>query len=80
MKGALHGSKESGRIENEGVVDHPALHGCHESKTTAGLFKHDTRDISFTLVVDNFGIEWTNEADLDHLITSLENKHDMKVS
>ena len=44
-----------------------------------GLFKHETRTISFTLVVDDFGIKWTNKDDLDHLLNSLEKKYSMKV-
>ena len=46
---------------------------------TVGLFKHETRDISFTLVVDDFGIKWKKKEDLDHLLNSLEKKYAMKV-
>jgi hypothetical protein len=78
IKGAWYGLKESGRIANEDLVDHLIKHGYHESAFTVGLFKHETRDISFTLVVDDFGIKWRNKDDLDHLITSLEKKYNMK--
>ena len=54
---ALYGLKESGRIANEDIVDHLALHGYSESDITVGLFKHESRNISFTLVVDDFGIK-----------------------
>ena len=60
IKKALYGLKESRRIANEDMIDHLASFGYHESKFTKGLFKHDTRDISFTLVVDDFGIKWIN--------------------
>ena len=79
IKGAWYGLKESGQIANEDLVDHLAAHGYHESKFTVGLFKDELRDISFTLVVDDFGIKWTNKDDLDHLIQSLEKKYKMKV-
>jgi len=78
IKGAWYGLKESGRIANEDLVDHLAKHGYHESTFTVGLFTHETRDISFTLVVDDFGIKWKNKDDLNHLITSLEKKYNMK--
>jgi hypothetical protein len=78
IKGAWYGLKESGRIANEDLVDHLTKHGYHESAFTVGLFKHETRDISFTLVVDDFGIKWKDRADLNHLITSLEKKYNMK--
>ena len=75
----MYGLKESGRIANEDIVNHLSAHGYHESKFTTGLFKQSTRDISFTLVVDNLGIKWTKKDDLDYLIQSLEKKYSMKV-
>ena len=59
------------------MIDHLAAFGYHESTFTKGLFKHDSRDISFTLVVDDFGIKWTKEEDLHHLINGLEKKYEM---
>ena len=49
----------------------------HQAKCTQGLFKHETRDISFTLVVDDLGIKHTDKADVDHLIASLEEVYTM---
>merc|ERR1711884_368599 len=80
IRGALYGLKESGRIANEDVVDLLSAHGYKESPLTPGLFTHETRDISFTLVVDDFGIKWTQKEDLDHLISILEKKYEMKVN
>eukprot|EP00957_Ditylum_brightwellii_P124068 9457742-Ditylum_brightwellii.AAC.1 len=37
-----------------------------------GLWKHKDRDISFCLVVDDFGMKYTNENDLQHLIRALQ--------
>ena len=36
------------------------------------LFRHHSRDISFTLVVDDFGVKYTSLDDFQHLQTSLE--------
>merc|ERR1712197_338488 len=77
IKKALYGLKESGRIAHEDMIDHLASFGYHESKFTKGPFKHDNRDISFTLVVD-FGLKWTKEADLNRLISALKQKYEMK--
>ena len=79
IKKALYGLKESGRIAHEDMIDHLASHRYYESKFTKGLFKHETRSISFTLVVDDFGIKWIKREDLDHLISALEQKYEMKV-
>jgi hypothetical protein len=37
-----------------------------------GLWYHDIRPISFTLVVNNFGMKYINEDDVKHLIASLK--------
>jgi hypothetical protein len=40
--------------------------------TGKGLWRHDTRPIQFTLVVDNFGVIYTNKDDVQHLQQVLE--------
>ena len=34
--------------------------------------KHATRDTTFTLVVDDFGVSYSNQADVDHLVATLK--------
>jgi hypothetical protein len=36
------------------------------------LWQHDTRPISFALVVDDFGIKYVNKADAEHLVDTLQ--------
>jgi hypothetical protein len=43
------------------------------------LFRHRTRNIDFTLVVDDFGIQYTLDEDLDHLIHCLEELYEIKI-
>jgi hypothetical protein len=76
---AWYGLKESGKIAHDDIVAHLHKHGYERAKRTEGLFTHKTRDISFTLVVDDFRIKYTNKTDVEHLITSLEQKYTMKV-
>ena len=40
-----------------------------------GLWKHNTRPIYFTLVVNNFGMKYTRQEDVDHLKTTLEHNY-----
>ncbi len=37
-----------------------------------GLWKHDTRPIQFTLVVDDFGVKYTQKEDVEHLKSVIE--------
>jgi hypothetical protein len=42
-------------------------HGYRQSKLVPGLWKHDTRHIQFTLVVDDFGIKYIGKEYAQHL-------------
>jgi hypothetical protein len=73
MKG-MYGLKQAGRIANDQLTEFLAADGYAPVPITPGLWRHETRDISFTLVVDDFGIKYTRQEDLDHLLASLR-KH-----
>ncbi len=44
-----------------------------------GFLKHKTKPIQFVLVVDNFGIKYLKQEDLDHLIRLLEKHYNVTV-
>ena len=46
--------------------------GYYEVPHTPGLWKHTTQLISFTLVVDNFGIKYVGRKHNDHLLGVLK--------
>ena len=46
---------------------------------TPCLFKHESRKITFTLVVDDFGIKYENEEDVQHLIATLEQHYKLHI-
>ena len=54
----MYGLPQAGLIANELLVKRLNKHGYRQSKLVPGLWKHDTRTIQFTLVVDNFGVEY----------------------
>jgi hypothetical protein len=43
-------------------------HRCNQSKTTPGLWTHEWHQITFSLVVDNFGVKYIGEEHAQHLI------------
>jgi hypothetical protein len=51
---------------------HLATHDCAPCTHAPGLWTHSTRDITFSLVVDDFSIKYTNRDDAVHLLTALE--------
>ena len=42
---------------------------------TPGLWKHVSRPISFTLVVDDFAVKYVNKHNADHLVAALKGKY-----
>jgi hypothetical protein len=48
---------------------HTDIHGYTPCTHTPGLWTRATRDITFCLVVDDFGIKYTNRCDTDHILT-----------
>ena len=54
------------------------VYGYHPVKRTPGLWKNKTRRTTFTLVVDNFGVQSFSKEDADHLFTSTEANYPVK--
>ena len=76
---AWYGLKQGGKIAHDDLVEHLQKHGYVRAGYTDGLFKHTTRDISFTLVVDDFGIKYVKQEDVDHLVSIMRQKYTFKV-
>jgi hypothetical protein len=68
----MYGLPHTGLLANEQLETQLNKHGYRQSKLVPGLWKHDTRPIHFTLVVDNFGVKYTQQEDVDHLRNVLE--------
>jgi hypothetical protein len=61
-----------GLIANELLEEQLHKHGYWHSKLVPGMWKHDKRPIQFTLVVDNFGVKYTQQEDIEHLKSVIE--------
>ena len=70
----MYGLPQSGLLANELLERRLNKHGYRQSKLVPGLWRHDTRPIQFTLVVDDFGVKYINKDDAQHLQKVLE-KH-----
>lgn len=73
----MHGLLQAGMIANELLQKRLAKHGCTPCHHTPGLWKHNTRNIVFTLIVDDFGVQHAHKKDADHLIATLKEHHAM---
>jgi hypothetical protein len=63
IRKGMYGLTHAGKIANDRLVQVQATH-------THGLSTHKTRKgLIFSLIIDDFGVQYTNRADADHLAT-----------
>ena len=77
LKKGMYGLPQAGNITHYELVRHLAPFGHHATTHTPGLWTHTTRSPSFILTVDDFGIEYTDINDANHLLVSLRRKYDV---
>jgi hypothetical protein len=64
----MYGLLQVGMLANKLLKQRLGPHGYHECPHTPGLWKHDVQPIMFTLIVDDFGIQFTGKHHAQHLI------------
>jgi hypothetical protein len=64
-----------GILANKRLRRKLAPFGYYEHTKTPGLWYHESRPISFTLVVDDFGVKYVDKADADHLTKSIRSTY-----
>jgi hypothetical protein len=72
IRKGMYGLPQAGIIANTRLQAHLNTHGYHSSPNTPGLFRHKTRPITFTLVVDDFGVKYVGRQHADHLLQCLQ--------
>ena len=70
-KHAVYGLPQAGIIANKYLEKRLNEYGFHQSNYTNGLWKHKSRPITFALVVDDFGVKYTREQDVEYLKEAL---------
>ena len=72
MRRAVWGLPQAGILANKLLKKRLAPHGYYKCANTPGLWRHTTSALTFTLVVDDFGIKYTNKRQVQHLIQCLK--------
>jgi hypothetical protein len=75
----MYGLPQAGIIANERLTKFLEPQGYTPCSITPGLWKHKTRSIQFSLVFDDFGIKYTDKANVHHLIAALSKDYVLKV-
>jgi len=79
IRKCMYGLPQAGRLSQLRLISHLKEHGYHQCPNTPCLFKHESRDIMFCLVVDDFGVRYGTQDDADHLINALRS-HDYELT
>jgi hypothetical protein len=56
IRKGMYGLPQAGILANKLLQERLAKHGYRPVRHTHGLWRHDTRPITFSLVVDDFGV------------------------
>jgi hypothetical protein len=71
IRKCMYGLSQAGRLSQLRLISHLVKHGYHQSPNTPCLFQHEALNITFCLVVDDFGVRYGAQSDADHLIATL---------
>ena len=76
VRRGMYGLPQAGIIAQNLLTERLLKAGYTQSKTTPGFWRHTWRPISFTLVVDDFGVKYINKADAEHLLAVLKQDYE----
>ena len=68
----IYGLPHAGILAQRLLEERLEQHGYKQSKITPGFWRHETRPIAFTLVVDDFGVRYVGKEHADHLLSVIQ--------
>ena len=71
----MYGLPQAGLLANELLEKRLNKRGYHQSKLVPGLWKHEWRPIQFTLVVNDFSVQYVGKEHALHLKATLEDNY-----
>ncbi len=74
IRQGMYGLPQAGIIAQELLAKRLEEHGYSQSEITPGLWKHKWRPVWFSLVVDDFGVQYIGEEHAQHLLQAVQ-KH-----
>ena len=79
IRKGMPGLKQAGRIANKRLATHLVKYGYHPTPNTPALWTHKDRNISFALVMDNFGVKYVRQENSDHLVAALKDLYEITI-
>jgi hypothetical protein len=78
VRRGVYGLPQVGIIAQDLLEERLLKAGYKRSKITPGYWTHQLQLISFTLVVDDFGIKYIGKEHIQHLINTLKENYDIE--
>ena len=75
----MYSPKEAGVIVFDQLVRKLKRFSYEPMPQTPGLWRHTSLKTTFTLCVDNFGIQYFSKADADHLIDAFQDTYEFSI-
>jgi hypothetical protein len=73
----MYGLPQTGILTNELVQRNLAKDGYRPTQHTHGLWTHDTRPVSLSLVVDDFGVKYVGREHAEHLMECIKKNYNI---
>ena len=77
IRRSIYSLPQAGKLANTALKEHLASYGRFRVAHTPVFWKHITRPIAFSLVVDDFSVKYVHKDDADHLSNSLKNAYQL---
>ena len=71
----MYGLPQAGKLAHNQLTIHLNNNEYHQCKGSPGLWKHKWRPVTFTLVVDDFGVKYVGQEHAQHLINVLQKNY-----
>ena len=75
----MYGLPQAGILANKLLKERLGKKGYYEVPHSPGLWTHTWRPITFTLVVDDFGIKYQGKEYFNHLLSTLREDYTVEV-
>ena len=75
IRKSMYGLPQAGRVSYDALLPHLIAGGYIPSQHTPGLFRHKTKPITFCLIVDDFGVKYEHQSDVEDLIRHLQQRY-----
>jgi hypothetical protein len=72
----MYGLPQAGILANKLLEKRLGKHGYYQCRHTPGLWRHTSRPISFSLVVDDFAIKYVGKEHVNHLLNLLRRDYE----